>query len=594
MAQDTITILGFDIKTQDAVKNVADLKDNIKILKQVLDDENASQEENAKAAELLRQNQYALRDAMYSTASSAKDLESQSQKLLTKNGDLNGSYNELVHTMAELKSVWRSTTNEIERENIGKEIDRINTQLKQMDASVGNYSRNVGDYANSIKSVVRDIPRYADPLKKVMKDVSDQMGVMSKQPLLGIITLLYPVIMQITDSLKESDDAMGAINKVMTAMKPIMAFMQNILEKVVGVLTDIIGKVAEFVTNNGLFSKIIDGCVGVGNAIVQFIVAPFKGVVAAIKVFQEEGIKGFRNASKAFATEMKSGVAFKKNFEAGQSIAQTLVSGIKDKKSEVEKAGTQAGEDFATAFEKVLAQKEQMWEARRKMLQDEQKALDDMVQADMDAMNAEIENFFAEEEELMKRQEILQEMAAEADRKRNEEAEKNAQARIEMMFSIADATASVLSTIADMYEADEKNAEKNAKKIKALRVATATIDTISGAVGAFMQATETIPPPYGIIIGAVQAAAVTAAGIAQIAKMKSTNISGGATSAPSAPAVTSAPVMSMEVPNVRNVTSASEEDRLNQMAGDQRVVLVMSDLETRQNQSRVQVAETSF
>ena len=56
----------------------------------------------------------------------------------------------------------------------------------------------------------------------------------------------------------------------------------------------------------------------------------------------------------------------------------------------------------------------------------------------------------------------------------------------------------------------------------------------------------------------------------------------------------SAPVIGSEMQAVRNVTSASEEDRLNQMASDQRVVLVMSDLEVKQAQKRVQVAESSF
>ena len=37
------------------------------------------------------------------------------------------------------------------------------------------------------------------------------------------------------------------------------------------------------------------------------------------------------------------------------------------------------------------------------------------------------------------------------------------------------------------------------------------------AIGAFMQASATLPAPFGAIVGAAQAAAVTAAGIAQIA-----------------------------------------------------------------------------
>lgn len=167
--------------------------------------------------------------------------------------------------------------------------------------------------------------------------------------------------------------------------------------------------------------------------------------------------------------------------------------------------------------------------------------------------------------------------------------------QISLMQKVASSTSSILGSIADMYESDEENSEKNANKIKNLRIAAATIDTISGAIGAFMQASQTIPPPYGQIIGAAAAAAVTASGIAQIAKLKSTKVSGSASSdTPSTPAVAPAPTLTTEVSNVRSVTSASEEDRLNQMAREQRVYILASDIEASQNQIKTQVSESSF
>jgi hypothetical protein len=160
---------------------------------------------------------------------------------------------------------------------------------------------------------------------------------------------------------------------------------------------------------------------------------------------------------------------------------------------------------------------------------------------------------------------------------------------------VADATSSILGSIADMYEADSDASEKNAKKVKNLRIAAATIDTISGAIGAYMSAVKSLPAPYGAIAGAVQAAAVTAAGFAEIAKIKSTNVSGNSSSSSSsAPTLVSAPPLTTEVSNVRSVTSASEEDRLNQMASAQRVYILSSDIEASQRQIKTQVAESSF
>lgn len=163
--------------------------------------------------------------------------------------------------------------------------------------------------------------------------------------------------------------------------------------------------------------------------------------------------------------------------------------------------------------------------------------------------------------------------------------------------SSAGAISSILTSVADAYEASAGDSEEAAERVKGIRIASATIDTISGAIGAYMQASATIPPPAGQIIGAIQAAAVTAAGIAQIAQIRNTDVSGGSSSSPSSgsmSAVVPAPTLNTEIPTVRNLTGASEEERLNRMAEDQRVYILSSDIEASQNSRRVRVRESSF
>lgn len=163
--------------------------------------------------------------------------------------------------------------------------------------------------------------------------------------------------------------------------------------------------------------------------------------------------------------------------------------------------------------------------------------------------------------------------------------------------SSAGAISSILTSVADAYEASAGDSEAAAERVKGIRIAAATIDTISGAIGAYMQASATIPPPAGQIIGAIQAAAVTAAGIAQIAQIRNTDVSGGSSSSPSSgsmSAVVPAPTLNTEIPTVRNLTGASEEERLNRMAEDQRVYILSSDIEASQNSRRVRVRESSF
>jgi hypothetical protein len=144
-----------------------------------------------------------------------------------------------------------------------------------------------------------------------------------------------------------------------------------------------------------------------------------------------------------------------------------------------------------------------------------------------------------------------------------------------------------------MYESDEKNSEKNAKKIKALRIASATIDMLNGAVTAFASA-MTLGPIAGPIVGAANAAAIVAMGIANINKIKSTNFSGGGTSSSSTPAAVNPPSVDTNIPTIRTATSASEEDRLNRMASPQKVYILQSDIEAAGSQSKTQIEESSF
>ena len=65
MAEETITIL--KVGTEEAVKSVNDLKDNIKTLKQNLGELEIGTEEYQNTLEELKVNQNALKDAMYAT-----------------------------------------------------------------------------------------------------------------------------------------------------------------------------------------------------------------------------------------------------------------------------------------------------------------------------------------------------------------------------------------------------------------------------------------------------------------------------------------------------------------------------------------------
>ena len=656
---ETVSII--EISTGKSVQNIGQLKEYIDSLKKSLNDVDKTFEENKKDAEELRAAQAALRDAMYSTTTSADDLIKASQNLYDENGELVGSYNAVVKQMAALKSAWRATADATERENLGKAIDKLNNSLKDMDASVGNFSRNVGNYESHWKGLAKQtdaLDKGFKAMKGGLQGVKGGLEGIAASPALATIGILASVAMKLADSLKENETAMAGIKKGMDALQPVMDFFSGLLETIAGWVADLITKASAFLSSSGIFQKIIGGVVGVGNAVLKFVVSPFKAVIAAIKVFQEEGVKGLGNAAKAFAAEMKTGVSFKSNYEAGEAIGDALIAGAGIKKKKAKDTGKEVGKEIVEGikdvdisaeidkeldaafaeWEKAEAERNKAAEASEKdrlakmasnaayrkqvadlTIEDDRERAAKLYEIEQDSNQrrlaalktfreaaldrGDLEAAIAYEKEIADTETDI-ELAALKEKKRlreqdTKDAEAQAKARMKILSESAKATSGLLNSIADLYEASGNQSAQQAAKVKGLRIASATIDTISGAIAAYMGAVETIPGPAGVILGAVQAATVTAAGLANIAKIRSTAIPGaasesGTSAAPDTGAFVAPPSVQTDVNTVRNITSASEEERLNRMAAKNKVYLVTSELEANQEDTRVTLQEASF
>lgn len=645
----------------DLRKNVQVLREALKQLEK--DGSEEGWKNYQKTLAELKTNQNALRDAMFSTHGSFQDLQKSAlgvgetyNSLVHQMASLKSELRATDVSTEEGRKNFEKLAGEINTVNNKlKEMDALQGNYQR---NVGNYSSAFKDWSQNVDVLRKSLTSATGGLN----GMKDGLEGLSKSPAIATFGILVSLAFKLADELKDNEAVMGALKKLLDAFRPVLDFLEGLLEQVAEFLADIIGKAAEFVSGNGVFKKIIEGVTGVGNAIFKFIIAPFKGIAAAIKVFQEEGVKGLGNAAKAFASEMKSGVAFKENYSAGQAVATAIISGVKSKKPEAVEAGTEIGKSIVEGMsldeimdevsksidqsieqsigdmDKQLERANQTAEAiesRRlaaidKAMQ-EQLARNELMEQDEETRAAReyaiieasnqrkkeaMEQFYQDAVERGDYEAVLdyeQQMAdldveielnalKEKQRIRQldlKNAEQNAKARQQMMMGLAKATSSILGTIADAYENDEKNAGKNAGKIKALRIASATIDTISGAIGAFMQAVKSLPFPAGAIVGAVQAAAVTASGIAQIAQIKNTKIGSEGESAASsasvpslsAPSVVSAPIISEDIPSVRTITSASEEERLNTPI---KAYVVDSELEGKMLDNARNQEETSF
>jgi predicted nucleic acid-binding Zn-ribbon protein len=605
MAQTEEVVL-LEVKTLGAVKNVNDLKENIAALKHNLGQLDIGTKEYQETLNALKVSQNALKDAMHGTSASMDEV-------VTSAMGISGSYNALVHQMAALKEEWRATNDEARRNELGKQIAEINQQLKDMDASVGNFQRNVGNYESGVTGLVakidqlggvlRNMPPTLGSTKEAFDKVGASMQMISVNPVLGIIGLLAPIIMGITKALKDNEVAMGAVKKLMDALKPVTDVLAFALDKVAEGLSNVVDWLLELIGESGL-DRFISKVIGVGNAVVQYFLVPIKTAIAAVKGFynvmkavMEDGFKEAKaqalETGKEIADAWKTGFSFKVNFEEGTKKGEEFVKGARANASKAREAGEEIGKEMAKGVEEglqladvnaALAKGNSRLKAKFDAEKSEIEAMDDWWAEEMASVDEGVNTMFEENlDKLMEQTKVKGKMTAEE--------------IVGVTMDVANATSGLMSTLADMYESDEKNAEKNAKKIKALRIASATIDMLNGAVAAFASA-QTLPPPFGQIVGAANAAAVIAMGVANINKIKSTNPTGGADATASAsaptPASVSAPNIDTGLQSVRNVTSASEEERLNRMAQEQRVYILQSDIEAAGQQSRVQVAESSF
>lgn len=607
--EENVSILRVD--TGEAVQSVNDLKENIKLLKGQLGELTIGSDEYKKKLSELTINQNALKDAMHATSASIEDVaasakglnvEFDEQNKLINQGTI--SYNELVHKMAALKEQWRATADEAERSRLGEQINEINQQLKNMDASVGNFSRNVGNYESGMTPLVAKFDEWGETLKmfpptlgaakeKIGK-VGETLQLVGKQPILGIVGLLAPIIMQITESLKDNETAMGAVDKMMASLQPVMDLFAGILEVVAKGLSKVVNWFVEMIGQSDGMKKVVSNVIGVGNSILQYLLTPIKSAIAGFKglakivkdVFTgnfKDVKKHAKEAGQGIADAWKDGFSFKANFEEGKIAGANFLDGVKSQKAEAEQTGKEVGENVVKGFDDALkAGLAKRAEAYKQKLQEE--ADTNALFAEMwEENNAELEAFLDEEVELY-RDALLKEKEMEKEK---------AKARIETLNAVASATSGLMSALADMYESDEKNTERNAKKVKRLRIASATIDMLQGAVTAFTSA-QSLGVPMGQIVGAANAASVIAMGIANINKIKSTNVSAEGGDAPVTPAVVPAPNVETNLQTTRNLTSASEEERLNRMASSQKVYILQSDIEAAGHQSKVQVAESSF
>lgn len=627
------------VGTDEAVKNVGDLRENIKLLKGRLNDLDIGSEQYAETLNTLKLNQNALKDAMYATSSSMEDVAESA-------AGMSESYNSLVHRMAALKEEWRSTNDEARRNELGVQINSINDRLKSMDASTGNFSRNVGDYKNQMVSAFTATSGAAGAVINPLKNMNAGLTAISSTPVIAILGLLANVIMKVIQNLNTSE---GTMNRVRMAMAPFSAsttaltkIFQWLGDKVadvvewMGKMADKLGLVSEemkehqAITEEEIALQLEQRKVNEANADSQLEIAKLsaqsaekdkytaqerlKFIEEAAQKEREIADRNIEIARREYELLKRKSDLAENSAEENDALSQAYVK-LQNAETDYFKKTRELSAQRVEAINQIKAEtkaNEKLLESKQALAgsefneeEDEARAIaeEEAYFAEEARMKAENEAFWqglidkqkAEEEyqERLKqaKEEELRIIEEAAEREKEIEKEKR-QMKISGLLDIAAATADILGSIADSMEV---NNEKEFKRQQGLQIAQVTINTLAGAVGAFMQAMASYPAPAGAIIGGIQAAAATAAGIAQISKIKQQKYSknGSSSGAIGSTGAVQAPDIKTEMNVTRSLTSASEEDRINQRS-TVRAYIVDSDLQAKEQERQTMETETTF
>ena len=402
-------------------KSLGDAKKYIDRLRASLIDLDETSAEYAERVDEIDKVQDKLNKAMKATGDKTKDAE--------------GSYNALSKQMSELKKAFKATNDEAERDVLAKQIVNINDQLKEMDASIGNYQRNVGNYEGAftkgLSGIADKLQALGNPLaiaKNGVNALGKAMKALIANPIGAIIMAIVVAVKALKKGFEGSETATNSLKRAFSALQPIINGISNVFTG----FANIVGSIAEKAIPalvNGL-QKASDWMMSLLNKL---------GIVS------DEKLESFRKSIEAQKEAVKTTQELtnreialterKRKFQVDEAKTEMEVAELKSKAADKEKYSAKEREKFlndAIAKERAinneklaLVQEEYDIMKKRSELTDNDAATNDaLAEAEARLYNTKRE-YYAKEKELVAQKVAAGQELSAAEKKRLEESEKN-------------------------------------------------------------------------------------------------------------------------------------------------------------------------
>ena len=395
-------------------------KSYIDRLRASLIDIDETSEEYTERVEEIDKVQDKLNKAMKATGDKTKDAE--------------GSYNALSKKMSELKKAFKATNDEAEREVLAKQIVNINDQLKEMDASIGNYQRNVGNYeaafTKGLSGIAEQVQALGNPLavaKNGVLALGKAMKALIANPVGAVIMAIVVAIKALKKGFEQSETATNSLKRAFSALQPIMNVISNIFTG----FAKIVGSIAE-----NAIPALVTALQKAGEWMVTLLNKI--GIVSDEKLeAYKRGIEAQKEAIKTTQELTNREIALterRRKFQVEEAKTEMEVAELKSKAADKEKYSAKEREKFlndAIAKERTinneklaLVQEEYDIMKKRSELTDNDAATNDALAAAEARLYNTRREYYAKEKELLSQKVAAGKELSDAEKKRLEELKK--------------------------------------------------------------------------------------------------------------------------------------------------------------------------
>lgn len=456
--RDKVVSAGYSFSSLKSAKNYIDR------LRASLIDLDETSEEYEERVEEIDKVQDKLNKAMKATGDKAKDAE--------------GSYNALSKKMSELKKAFKETNDEAERDKLAKQIVGINDQLKEMDASIGNFQRNVGNYEGAftkgLAGITSQVQALSNPLaiaKNGVLALGKALKSLIANPVGAIIMAVVVALKALKKGFDESETASNSLKKAFSAFQPVINAINNAFTG----FAKLVGNIAE-----KAIPALVNGLMKAGDWMMTLL--------NKIGIVSDEKLEAFRKSIEAQKEAVKTTQDLtdreieltekRRKFQVNEAKTEMEVAELKSKAADKDKYTAKQREKFlndAIAKERklndeklALAQEEyDILKKRSELTDNDAETNDALAAAEAKLYNTKRE-YYAKEKELIAQkvaagQELSAEekkIAEEADELKKEELKKIEEIKNRTELSQLSSKDRELKILEDKYNEEKALLEK--------------------------------------------------------------------------------------------------------------------------------------